>query len=321
MPIISAGCSEPQKLLRKALPPTIDSTTMSHQTSQQDLPATIYTPGSPLQNPLKLVSEIFSDLWRTRELAWMLFLRDLKAAYRQTYLGYIWILLPALATTAVWYYMTNQKLITVSETPIPYPAFVMLGQIVWATFTASFQAPQIGFNSGSPVFMKLKVPPEAFIANACAKVVFDLLVKTLLIITIFAIYWSELTISWTIALAPLGFLITMLFGVSLGLLMVPIGSLYKDVERVVTMALPFLMYTTPVIFPLAQGDGLAATLMQWNPLSPLIEVTRSWLAQGSADPALLLGFLILVPVSLVIALIGAVILRVAMPHLVVRMGM
>lgn len=294
---------------------------ISDPPSSSPLPVTVYTPESPLQNPLKLIREIFSDIWRTRELAWMLFLRDLKAAYRQTYLGYLWILLPAIATTAVWYYMTNQKLITVSETPIPYPAFVMLGQIVWGTFTAAFQAPQMGFAAGSPVFMKLKVPPEAFIANACAKIVFDLLVKTLLIVTIFAIFWSELTVSWTIALVPLGFLITMLFGVSLGLLMVPIGSLYKDVEKVVTMALPFLMYTTPVIFPLAKGDGLAATLMQWNPVSPLIEVTRSWLTQGTADPTLLLGFFILIPASLLIALIGLVVLRVAMPHLVVRMGM
>jgi lipopolysaccharide transport system permease protein len=294
---------------------------MSSESKKQKLAVTVYTPESPLSNPLKLIREIFCDIWRTRELIGMLFVRDLKAAYRQTYLGYIWILLPAIATTAVWYYMTNQKLIKVAETPIPYPAFVMIGQIIWGTFTAAFTAPQMGFTGGSPVFMKLKVPPEAFIANACAKIVFDLLVKTLLIATIVIIFWNDLTISWTILLVPVGFLITMLFGVSLGLFMVPIGSLYKDVERVVTMALPFLMYSTPVIFPLADGDGLAATLMKWNPLSPLIEVTRSWLTQGTADPGLLVGFFILIPISLLIGLVGLVILRVSMPHLVVRLGM
>jgi len=294
---------------------------MPSETTKQELAVTVYTPESPLSNPCKLIREIFHDIWRSRELIGMLFVRDLKAAYRQTYLGYVWILLPAIATTAVWYYMTNQNLIKVAATPIPYPAFVMIGQIIWGTFTAAFTAPQMGFTGGSAVFMKLKVPPEAFIANACAKIVFDLLVKTLLIVTIIIIFWSDLTISWTILLVPFGFLITMLFGVSLGLFMVPIGSLYKDVERVVTMALPFLMYTTPVIFPLADGDGLAATLMRWNPLSPLIEVTRSWLTQGSADPGLLVAFLILIPISLFIGLIGLVILRVSMPHLVVRLGM
>ena len=294
---------------------------ISNLPSPSPLAVTIYTPESPLQNPLKLIREIFSDIWRTRELIWMLFMRDLKAAYRQTYLGYIWILLPAIATTAVWYYMTSQGLIKVSKTSIPYPAFVMIGQIIWGTFTAAFGAPQLGFTSGSGVFMKLKVPPEAFIANACAKIIFDLLVKTLLIIAIFAIYWSELTVSWTILLVPLGLGVTMLFGVSLGLFMVPIGSLYTDVGRIVGLGMPFLMYTTPVIFPLADGDGLAATLMKWNPLTPLVEVTRSWLTQGTADPNLLFGFLILIPISFVIGLLGLIFLRVAMPHLVVRMGM
>ena len=285
------------------------------------LPVTIYTPESPLRNPIKLILQIFADIWSSRELIGMLFFRDLKAAYRQTYLGYIWILLPAIATTGAWYYMTTQKLINVAETPIPYPAFVMIGQIIWGTFTAAFLAPQAGFGGGSAVFMKLKVPPEAFLANAVAKIIFDLLIKTILIVAVFAIFWNDLTITWTILLVPLGLALTMLIGISLGLFMVPIGSLYTDVGRIVNMALPFLMYTTPVIFPLAKGDGLAATLMSWNPLSPAIEVTRSWLTLGTADPNLVFHFVILLPISLVIGMVGLVIIRVAMPHLVVRLGM
>ena len=289
--------------------------------SSSPLAVTVYSPESPLRNPLKLILTIFADIWRSRELIGMLFQRDLKAAYRQSYLGYIWILLPAIATTAAWYYMTNQGLINVGKTNIPYPAFVMIGQIIWGTFTAAFGAPQMGFNGGSAVFMKLKVPPEAFLANAIAKIIFDLLVKTVLIIAIFAIFWNELTISWTILLVPVGLAITMLFGASLGLFMVPLGSLYSDVGRIVAMAMPFLMYTTPVIFPLAKGDGLAATLMSWNPLSPAIEVTRCWLTQGAADPNLVFNFLLLIPISFILGIVGLVILRIAMPHLVVRMGM
>jgi lipopolysaccharide transport system permease protein len=289
--------------------------------STSPLPVTVYSPESPLRNPLKLILTIFADIWRSRELIGMLFQRDLKAQYRQTYLGYIWILLPSIATTAAWYYMTNQGLINVGKTAIQYPAFVMIGQIIWGTFTAAFGAPQLGFNGGSAVFMKLKVPPEAFLANAVAKIIFDLVVKTVLIIAIFVLFWNELTLSWSVLLVPVGLLTTMLLGVSLGLFMVPIGSLYTDVGRIVTMVMPFLMYTTPVIFPLAKGDGLAATLMRWNPLSPLIEVTRCWLTQGAADPSQVFNLFILIPISLVIGIIGLVLLRIAMPHLVVRMGM
>ena len=247
--------------------------------------------------------------------------RDLKGAYRQSLLGYVWIFLPPIATTAVWFYMTSQNLITVGKTPIPYPAFVMIGQIIWGVFSSSFNAPQMGFNSGSAVFMKLKVPPEAFIANALANILFDLALKSFLIVAIFIIFWSELVLSWTILLVPFGLLTTILFGASIGLLCVPISSLYSDIGRFIGIAMPFLMYTTPVIFPLTEGDGFANTLMRWNPLCPLIEVTRGWLTLGTADIALVQKLIILIPVSLVIGFVGLIFLRVAMPHLVVRLGM
>ena len=282
---------------------------------------TVYTPESPLKNPGKLIGEIFRDTWRARELISILFMRDLKGAYRQSFFGYIWIFIPPIATTAAWFYMTSQNLISVGKTPIPYPAFVLTGQIIWGAFSSAFNAPQTGFGSGSGVFMKLKVPPEAFIANALASILFDLALKSFLIVAIFIIFWSELVVSWTILLVPFGLLTTMLFGASIGLFCVPIGSLYSDLGRIIGMAMPFLMYTTPVIFPLAEGDGLAATLMRWNPLSPLIEVTRSWLTLGTADPTLITQLLLLIPVSLVIGIIGLIFLRVAMPHLIVRLGM
>ena len=289
--------------------------------SFKKLETTVYTPSSPLANPIKLIGEIFHDIWKSRELICILFFRDLKGAYRQSFLGYLWIFMPPIATTAVWFYMTSQNLITVGKTPIPYPAFVMIGQIIWGVFSSSFNAPQMGFNSGSAVFMKLKVPPEAFIANALANILFDLALKSFLIVAIFIIFWSHLVLSWTILLFPIGLLSTMLFGASIGLLFVPISSLYSDIGRFIGLAMPFLMYTTPVIFPLTEGDGLANTIMSWNPLCPLIEVTRGWLTLGTADIVLVQKLIILIPVSLVIGFIGLIFIRVAMPHLVVRLGM
>ena len=156
--------------------------------SFKKLETTVYTPSSPLANPIKLIGEIFHDIWKSRELICILFFRDLKGAYRQSFLGYLWIFMPPIATTAVWFYMTSQNLITVGKTPIPYPAFVMIGQIIWGVFSSSFNAPQMGFNSGSAVFMKLKVPPEAFIANALANILFDLALKSFLIVAIFIIF-------------------------------------------------------------------------------------------------------------------------------------
>jgi lipopolysaccharide transport system permease protein len=41
-----------------------------------------------------MLREIAQDVWAGRGLAWRLFLRDLRAGYRQTLLGYVWAFLP-----------------------------------------------------------------------------------------------------------------------------------------------------------------------------------------------------------------------------------
>ena len=62
---------------------------------------------------------MFSDLLASRELAWRLFVRDTSAKYRQTFLGYAWALLPAVATTLVWTLLNSSKILQVGETDIP----------------------------------------------------------------------------------------------------------------------------------------------------------------------------------------------------------
>ena len=61
----------------------------------------VYTSESLLRHPGRLLREIADDLWRSRELVLILFVRDLRAHYRQSLLGYAWIFFMPLATSAV----------------------------------------------------------------------------------------------------------------------------------------------------------------------------------------------------------------------------
>ena len=148
----------------------------------KEIPNVVYTPASPLRTPGKLIGGLFTELWASRELIWILCVRDLKAMYRQSYLGYLWIFVPPLATSAIWLFLNSQRVVRVSETPIPYPAFVLVGTTLWSTFSAALIAPLNAINASKPVFMKLKVVPEAFIASAITKVLFDFVVRLALLI-------------------------------------------------------------------------------------------------------------------------------------------
>ena len=54
---------------------------------------TVYTPESSLAHPLKMVRDMWADIFSGRGLALRLAIRDIKAQYRQTFLGILWALI------------------------------------------------------------------------------------------------------------------------------------------------------------------------------------------------------------------------------------
>lgn len=283
---------------------------------EQPLHVVRYMADAQLRNPIMLLVEIFSDLWRFRELTWILFTRDLRAQYRQSYLGYIWLFVPVISTTVVWMFLNSTKVIQVAETPIPYPAYVLLGSMIWGVFTASVNQPLASFQAGRAVFMKLKVPAEAFILSGLSKIVFELLIRMVVLVPVFLLL--KMTPASTALLFPVGMICAALIGLAVGYLALPIGSLYSDVSRLVTTGLGFCMYLTPVVYPPAK-TGLASILNEWNPMTAVIMTTRDWLTLGHSP--YLVAMLITTAIAFGVLLIALVIFRVALPHLVERLGM
>lgn len=228
-----------------SLEPTVDS-------ARAELPEVVYSPESPLRHPVKLIREILSDIWKYRELTWVLFLRDLKAQYRQSYLGYFWMITPLISTALIWTFLSSTKAIQVAETPIAYPLYVMLGSMIWGMFTGAVNQPHEGFESGKVVFMKLKVPPEAFILSGLGRQVFETLLRMVVLIPVFiALGVTPAVSAW---LFPVGLACAMLSGLWIGVLLLPASALYQDVTKAMGIFLSLAMYATPVVYPpLNQG--------------------------------------------------------------------
>ncbi|MDB4445915.1 ABC transporter permease [bacterium] len=163
--------------------------------------------------------------------------------------------------------------------------------------------------------MKLKVPPTAFIAAGTAKAFFDFMVYALILVPAFFVF--QIMPSWTIALLPIFLFALFALGTALGLLLIPFGSLFGDIAQALPIMMGFLMYMAPVVYP-PPKFGLAAAIIEWNPMTPLLMGTRDALTAGATEN-LLPAIVILIVSSLLVftSLIGA---RVVMPHLVARMG-
>ena len=280
-----------------------------------DLHVTIYTPESPLRHPRRLLVEMFRDLNASLELAWRLFVRDTKAQYRQTVLGYIWAFLPPIATSLTFVFLNSQKILNINETSIPYPAFVLIGTTLWQTFVDAINSPLKLVQSSRAMLAKINFPREALVLAGVGEVCLNFAIRSLILI--FAVFWFQLALPATMWLVPIGILALIAFGLMLGILLTPLGILYQDIGRALSVVTGFWMLLTPVVYP-SPKTGPAAVLAKWNPVSPIITITRDWLTAGTTTQ--LDAFMLIAAVTVICLFFGWILYRLAMPHLVERMG-
>lgn len=282
---------------------------------ERELPATVYTPGSPVRHPGKLLRAMFRDLGASRELAWRLFLRDVKAQYRNSILGYVWVFVPPLVASLPFIYLNSTGIVRMGDTPIPYGAYAMIGTIIWQTFVDALNSPLSALAQARAMMTRINFPREAILLAGLLHVGFSFMVRLALLIAVLA--WYRIVPPSTVALFPAGMLALVLFGFTLGLALVPVGLLFGDIGRAIPVAMSFVMLLTPVLYPVP-ASGAAGFVAGVNPLTPLVVTTRDWLTTGAASN---LGpFIVVSALSAVLLFLGWAAYRVAMPHLIARMG-
>jgi lipopolysaccharide transport system permease protein len=284
-------------------------------TTAPPLPTRTYTPESPLAHPGKLWGEMVQDLWAGRELAWRLAVRDISAQYRQSVLGVLWTLIIPLANTSVWLFLSASKVVQVGATPVPYPVFVFTGTLLWSILIDALNAPLQQVNANKALLAKINFPREALILSGIYQTLFNGAIK--LGILLLVLPFLGVHPGWGGLLIPLGLFSLVLTGTAAGLLITPLGVLYGDIGRGIPLITQFLMYLSPVVFPLA-STGWTATLMRLNPLTPLILNARAWFTGQS--PQLLGEWTLALGGSAVLLLLVWMVYRLAMPILIERMS-
>jgi lipopolysaccharide transport system permease protein len=279
------------------------------------LPLVVYSPESQMRSPGRLFRSMWEDLKASRELAWRLFVRDFSARYRQSVLGIFWSFLPPIVMGLIFIILQSKNVINLGEVDIPYPVFVLVGTTLWQLFTESLNAPLRSVTSAKPMLAKINFPREALIASAFYEILFSLFIKSFILVGVFIIFKVKITPA--ILLAPLAILMLILLGITLGLLLTPIGVLYTDISNALMIGTQLWFFVTPVVYPAPQTFpySLIATL---NPVSPFLIGARDLMTKGvltNVKPFLVVSIL-----TFMALLVAWVIYRLALPIIIERMS-
>lgn len=276
---------------------------------------TIYSAYSSKYSIWSILREIIIEFPESHELGLRLCKRNLKAMYRQSILGFTWALFPPIITGLLWILLRQNNVMSFGDTGISYPVYVLIGTMLWQIFSESVIAPIRNVSANQNLLIKINIPREGLLLSGLYEVIFNTLIKILLIIAIIVFFKVE--VDFSILLTPLGILTIIVFGFGIGLILTPIGMLYSDIQKGLIVILPILMYMTPVIYPQPK-IGIFSVIMQFNPMASFLTITRNLFTSVFIPSWNEYIFYLIISVAILI--IALIIYRIAMPMIIERVG-
>ncbi|MBF0382112.1 MAG: ABC transporter permease [Magnetococcales bacterium] len=274
-----------------------------------------YSAEARLRHPWQMIVSIFEGMLDSRDLAWQLFLRDIRQRYRQSVLGVVWVIVPPIVTTLIFIVLNERKILNITQTDIPYPIYVMFGTLLWQVFAESVINPLKQFEACTPIMIKINMPREAPILSSIWQSLFFFAMQA--VVACGAFIYFDLDLSWATLLALPIILLMIIMGTVIGVLLVPLGALYKDVGETIGYFLRIAFFLTPIVYP-PPTSWPYSLLVQYNPVTPLLMGARDLLTKGAV--AEIMPILMVSGGVFIVGVIALILFRIAIPIVLERMG-
>jgi lipopolysaccharide transport system permease protein len=269
---------------------------------------TVYDSAPEIARPLRFAQAAWSDLRESPRIGQRLFSSSLRGRARRSLLGYLWLLIPPAAATAMCVYLNSLGIIAVGETQLPYPLHVLSGVLLWQIFAEAIHAPAQQLLAARHLISKSPLPHEALFLAGLFDVALSAAIRTILLTAAFWVFVGP-TLPGPAFLAGLAAMI--MLGSAIGVAAAGWVLLLEDTSHLLRLATTFWFVATPIAYP-AVKSGLLAH----NPVTPLLETARS----GFTGAPLVDGLLGTSAAAALLLVIAWLLYRIARPHLVERLG-
>ncbi len=292
----------------------------SAPSDREHLKVTVYTPESGLRSPLQLLQGMWADTFSplSRGFAWRVFVKNVSALHRQSVLGYLWILVPPLANALVWVFLNRSKVLRIDlGGDIPYPLYVLTGNLIWQGATAALVAPIHVVQQEKATISKINVPREALLVAGLLQSLLNAFIPMLLLIPIMFAFRVSPGLGLLLGLGV--YLAAVAASYTVGVFLTPIGLLYTDIGQAIPLVSRFWFFITPVAFGIPAA-GIAHSVFVWNPATSFLETARSLMLESPLTPELLPFLIAYSAIAIGLLFVSLVVYRLSMPIIIERMS-
>ncbi|MDD2808213.1 ABC transporter permease [Rhodoferax sp.] len=231
----------------------------------------------------------WGDLWRYRELFFVLAWRDVSVRYKQTVIGLVWALIQPLLTMIVFTVIFSKVAKLPTDGVAPYALLVYAGLLPWQLFSTALTGASGSLIGNANLISKVYFP-RLIVPTAAVVVSFvDFLISFVILIGL--MLWYQFLPGWQILTLP--FFVVMAFLASLGpgLWITALNVKYRDFRYIIPFMVQFGLYVSPVGFSSAVVPEGWRLLYSLNPVVGVIDGFR-WAILGGESHLYLPGFLL-----------------------------
>jgi lipopolysaccharide transport system permease protein len=256
--------------------------------------------------PIELVIEAgaseknyWKDLWRYRELFYILSWRDLKVRYKQTVIGAAWSIIRPVLTTIIFTVVFSRLAKLQAPGATPYALMVFVGMLPWQFFSTALSEASNSLIGNTNLITKVYFPRMIVPASSVITSMADLGISLLIMVVMFFIY--RFTPAWTLILLPVFILIAFVAAFGVGLYVTALNVKYRDFRYIIPFVVQFGLYVTPVGFSSSVVPEKWRLLYSLNPMVGVVDGFR-WCVLG--EPLNIPSFLISIVVALLFLWLG-----------------
>lgn len=222
--------------------------------------------------PSRFEKNYWIDLWRFKELFFVLSWRDIKVKYKQTAIGIIWALLRPLLTMFIFTFVFGNIAGMSSEGNAPYALMVFSGLLPWTFFSTAFVSASESLISNSNILSKVYFPRLILPVSAIITSLIDFLISIFILFLLMCFF--KFMPTWRIFILPLFVLLAFLPTFAFGLFFATLNVKYRDFRYVIPFIVQLGLYISPVGFSSSVIPEKWKLLYYLNPISSLIDCFR-----------------------------------------------
>lgn len=186
------------------------------------------------------------EVWRQKELFWILGKRDVMVRYKQTVLGVAWGVIRPLMTAMVMVFAFGKIAKLEQDSSIPYMLVVIPGVIIWLFFSQSLSQISNSIVGNGNLVSKVYFPRIIIPFSSLLVGLLDAMIAFAMFF-VFCVYYQFLP-SWHIIFAPFFLFLAYLGAFGAGLLAAVLNVKYRDIAQIIPFVVQFGYFISPVAY-------------------------------------------------------------------------